>query len=75
MGAKSLGVGKGMPGREEWFTLCLVNTSSLSATRSEIEEHTLYQIGFLVTGLLLASSVRLWSAVFAPLLTAAGFDQ
>ncbi|CAE7567246.1 unnamed protein product [Symbiodinium sp. CCMP2592] len=38
-------------------------------------EHTLYQIGFLVTGLLLASSVRLWSAVFAPLMTAAGFGQ
>ncbi|CAE7280795.1 unnamed protein product [Symbiodinium natans] len=38
-------------------------------------EHTVYQLGFLVTGLLLAASVRLWSAVFAPLLTAAGLEQ
>ena len=35
----------------------------------------MYQLGFLVTGLLLAVSVRLWSAVFAPLLTTAGFQQ
>ena len=39
------------------------------------KEHTVYQLGFLVTGLLLAASVRLWSAVFAPLLTAAGLEQ
>ncbi|CAK9037716.1 unnamed protein product [Durusdinium trenchii] len=51
------------------------STPPLSFMGLRDPERRVYQVGFALTGLLLAQSVRIWRATIWPLLRSAGFEQ